>query len=160
MAGARIELDAREATNTLSKLVGDLENPAPLLRDIGEYLLQVHRNRFRTQTSPDGIPWAALSPSYLKRKSKNQGKVLTLSGVLRNTLRYQVQGTELLFGTDRPYGAVHQFGATQGQFGKTKRGSPIPWGHIPARPWLGTSAEDDREILALTRDYLEFAAGA
>ncbi|MCO1337222.1 phage virion morphogenesis protein, partial [Microbulbifer sp. OS29] len=77
----------------------------------------------------------------------NQGKVLTLSGLLRNTLRYQVQGTELLFGTDRPYGAVHQFGATQGQFGKTKRGGPIPWGNIPARPWLGTSAEDDREIL-------------
>jgi rhamnose transport system permease protein len=39
------------------------------------------------------------------------------------------------------YGAVMQFGAAQGAFGTTARGAPIPWGSIPARPFLGRSEE-------------------
>ncbi|MCY1187589.1 Phage virion morphogenesis family protein [compost metagenome] len=73
---------------------------------------------------------------------------------MQDTLRHQVSGNELLFGTDRPYGAAMQFGMSKGYAGKTRRGASIPWGDIPARPYLGLSAEDDVEILAIIEDYL------
>jgi phage gpG-like protein len=31
------------------------------------------------------------------------------------------------------------FGARQGAFGRTRRNGPIPWGNIPARPFLPIS---------------------
>jgi len=52
------------------------------------------------------------------------------------------------------YAAVHQFGAAQGAFGNTSRGSPIPWGDIPARPYLGLSDDDRQEIETFVADRL------
>ena len=42
---------------------------------------------------------------------------------------------------------THQFGAKQGTFGRTTRGGPIPWGNIPARPFLGPSDDLNQDIL-------------
>lgn len=36
---------------------------------------------------------------------------------------------------------------------------PFPWGDIPARPFLGLSAEDEDEVAALLTDYLKGALG-
>ncbi|MNR33059.1 Phage virion morphogenesis family protein [compost metagenome] len=119
---------------------------------MSEYLQLSTDERFRAQVSPDGTSWAPLSPATLARKKGN--RILRESGTLQDTLRGQVGGNELHFGTDRPYGAVHQFGQPKGKSGTTRRGSPIPWGNIPARPYLGLSAEDEEEIPAILRDYL------
>ena len=69
------------------------------------------------------------------------------SGNLARQIFPQVQGKDLLVGTDRIYGATHQFGAKQGQFGKTKRGGPIPC--------LGVSDSDGDEMIELCRDHLK-----
>jgi len=50
---------------------------------------------------------------------------------------------------------VQHFGASQGAFGKTKRGAPIPWGNIPGRPYLGFSDEDRSVILQTIEKYLK-----
>ena len=73
------------------------------------------------------MPWPDLSPGYLKRKKKNRDKILVLDGWLRQ-LNYATSKTELRLGTDRVYGATHQFGD--------------PDRNIPARPFL---ALDDAE---------------
>jgi len=52
---------------------------------------------------------------------------------------------------------VQQFGAKKGQFGKTRRGAPIPWGNIPARPFLGVSVSDRSDILAILAEHLRKA---
>ena len=44
------------------------------------------------------------------------------------------------------YATPHQFVTEQGEFGLTSRGGPIPWGDIPARPFLGWSDDLDAEI--------------
>lgn len=154
MAGAMLDvrLDDSQISRALTELterVGDLRTP---LLDIGEYLQQATDQRFRQQVAPDGSPWAPLSPTTLARKKGS--RILRESGLLQDTLRHQVDGDELRFGTDRPYGAVHQFGQSRGASGKNRRGSPIPWGDIPARPFLGLSREDEDEILAIVSDYL------
>ncbi|WP_178124555.1 phage virion morphogenesis protein [Pseudomonas sp. WS 5410] len=138
-----------KALDDLADRLGDLTTP---LNDIGEYLQISTDDRFRQKVAPDGSPWAPLSPVTLARK-KGSG-ILREKGTLQDTLRRQVTSTELAFGTDRPYGAVHQFGQKKGASGKTSRGSSIPWGDIPAREYLGLSAEDETEVLLIIHEYL------
>ena len=57
-------------------------------------------------------------------------------------------------GSSLEYAAVQQFGARRGEFGRTRRGAPIPWGDIPARPFLGVSRVDRVEILDILAGYL------
>lgn len=110
MSGVTLTLDWRNALSLLLETEQRLRSPAPLLDKMGEALQGFHRQRFKDQESPDGEAWQELSSRYRKRKKRNKDKVLTRDGVLRNTLRWQIRGNELLFGTDRPYGAIHQFG--------------------------------------------------
>lgn len=154
MAGAMldIQLDSSQVGTALAELearLGDLRTP---LNDIAEYLHRSTDDRFRQQIGPDGSPWVPLSATTLARKKGT--RILRESGTLQDTLRHQVSGDELSFGTDRLYGAVHQFGQPSGGSGKTRRGAPIPWGDIPARPYLGLSTEDKLEILAIITQYL------
>lgn len=112
MAGARFHIDLQDgqARRALSLAVRRLGDPRPLYQHIGEGLLPRWRGRFDTQRDPEGRRWQELSPRYRKRKHRNQGKVLTLRGYLRGTLRWQASAGELLIGTNSKYGAIHQFG--------------------------------------------------
>jgi phage gpG-like protein len=57
----------------------------------------------------------------------------------------------LLVGSNKEYAAMQQFGGTKAQF-------PHLWGDIPARPFMGVSDDDERELLALVHDHLLDAA--
>jgi phage gpG-like protein len=151
---------------------------------MGEHLMIVHRERFARQAAPDGTPWQALSPRYLRRKKKNKGKMLQLEGYLANTLRYQISPNELLFGSNRPYAAIHQFGGEiqiaarsqrayfrQGkngtvgnQFTQKKKSNFTQWVtlgaytiRIPARPFLGTSDADNDALVAIALRHIDRA---
>ena len=144
MAGSALRLDYRyddqpivQALQRLKAAAGDI---APALRDIGEHLMVSHDQRFRDQVDPDGNPWAPLTDKYKARKKKNPNKILIRDVMLSGTLRYQVTGDALQFGTALIYGATHQFGD--------------PDRKIPARPFLGISASDEAIILDLIQDHL------
>jgi phage virion morphogenesis protein len=147
MAGAAIainvEIDDREVIAALRRLLaagGDME---PVFRSIGERLLINTRSRFARQESPEGVAWAPLSPAYRARKKKNKDKILTARGYLHDTLRYQASEFGVEIGTDRIYGATHQFGRDG----------------IPARPFLGLSDGDRQDILGIVSDHLRRAIG-
>lgn len=186
MAGVTLEYVAGDALREMQAMGAALADPTPLQRDIGELLLIIHQRRFRAQESPDGAAWQALSPGYLKRKRKNKDKILTLDGNLRSLLRYQVDGDDLLFGSDRPYAAIHHFGGKierqaraatvyfrQGKDGdigrqfvrkdKSNFAQDVKVGpytiNMPARPWLGTSADDDEQILQRVLKYISQFSG-
>jgi phage virion morphogenesis protein len=144
MSGAfvKIDIEGQERVEAaLSGLARRAANLRPVLDDIGEYLMLAHEERFDAQESPAGEPWAPLSERYRARKKRNRDKILVLDDVLAGTLRYQAGADSLLFGTDRVYGATHQFGREADG--------------IPARPFLGTSAADEDEILRLIAEHLE-----
>ncbi len=181
MAGAMLDvvIDDSRTGRALAQLAEQLESLRTPLLDIAEYLHQSTGDRARRQVGPDGSPWAPLSPRTLARK-KSGGKILRETGALLDTLRHQVSDNELSFGTDRPYGAIHQFGgkvehAARSQqvhfkmsggvvgnrFVKKKHANFSQWVthgarsvEMPARPYLGLSAEDDGEVLAIISDYL------
>lgn len=187
MAGARIELDfdGRSAATALAAAAKELapEGQALLLADIGEYLLRSTRDRAAKQTSPDGTPWAALSPRYAKVKGKIRPGVPILrldNHMLGDQLVSQVEGDTLYHGTNAPYGAIQQFG---GDIKHPERPTKLYFHHakgevsphfvnrkkanfvqdatigehtstMPARPWLGLSKEDEAEIIQLVTDHL------
>lgn len=141
-SGYQLEIDDREVLAALQRLVGASLEPA--FRDIGEYLINSTQERFERQESPDGTPWAPLSPKYQARKRKNRDRILVLEGYLRDLLRYQAGPVQVELGTDRIQGVTHQFGRDEA--------------NIPARPFLRLSDDDRREVLAILADHLERAA--
>lgn len=154
MAGAMLDviIDNSQIGKALDELARRLDDFTTPLNDIGEYLHQSTDERFRQKVAPDGTPWAPLSAVTLARK-KGPG-ILREKGTLQDTLRKQVNATELNFGTDRPYGAVHQFGQKKGASGQFGKDRPIPWGDIPAREYLGLSGVDEIEIALIIQGYL------
>lgn len=162
MAGARITLTLDDAAlvRQLGDLIGALTHPEPALRSIGEELQRTTQERFDQgqKQAPDGTPWARNSPVTIARKGRDNP--LYQRGNLQNTIRYQLRGaTGVEVGTNLIYGAAHQFGMVKGYAGRTRRGAPIPWGNIPARPYLGLSADDETEVVRILRDYLERQTG-
>jgi len=158
MAGAQniieIQIDDAEVRAELRRLLAKLHDFTPFFNDVGEQLLNSTRERFRSQRAPDGAPWAPLSPAYRARKPKHKDLILTLNGYLRGTLAKRADKDSLRIGTPMIYGAVHQFGATRGAFGRTRYGVPVPWGDIPARPFLGLSDDDRNDLLDALNEYL------
>ena len=80
-------------------------------------------------------------------------KPLVDTGMLADTIRYQLTpgGNGVEIGTNRFAGeweggaAVHQFGSRDG--------------NIPARPFLGLSADDEREVLDILDRFMAQAIG-
>jgi len=119
---------------------------------IGEYLVRTTRDRFHDEEAPDGTPWAPLRETTKRRKQRNVGKILTEEGHLQMVV-LQADSDSVEVGSPYIYAGTHQFGAERGAFGATRRGSPIPWGDIPARPFLGLSDADRNEIEDIVREH-------
>ncbi len=157
MAGARISIDVvgiDTATKRLGALAAAGQDLTPVMRDIGEYLVRVTKDRFADERGPDGTPWQPLSEATRKRKRRNKSRILTRDGFLGGQIPFQAGPAEVLVGSPLVYAGTHQFGAEKGSFGTTSKGSPIPWGDIPAREFLGLSDADAGEIEDLVADYL------
>lgn len=183
---ARIEITKDTASPALREATSALAGEAAtlMLSDIGEYLVQATRDRAQREVSPDGTPWAALSPRYKKFKDRKRPGVPKLKfdfHMLGDQFTHQVAGDELLVGTNAKYGAIHQFGGDvnipartrevlfsinrktgQSRFANRRRANfaqqvtiPAYKIRMPARPWLGLSAEDEAEVIAIAREHVE-----
>ncbi|XKM14244.1 phage virion morphogenesis protein [Orbaceae bacterium ac157xtp] len=160
MSGVTIEFNAQDALDALINIESALDDNQGLFSHMGEVLLDIHEARFTAQESPDGVPWQELSPWYRESKPKQKDKILTLDGTLRSTLRYQINGDTLLFGTNVPYGAIHQFGGIIKPINKQALnvgGRAVKQVVIPARPWLGIGAKDKLLLADVVREHLGLA---
>lgn len=157
MAGASIEVDDQLVLARLGELVDRATNMEPVYRDISEYGFESTRQRIENGgPAPNGDPWAPLSPVTRERKTKNKDKLLVYYGRLLGSIHPQPSANEAAWGTNVVYAAAMQFGMPKGYAGQDKRGHPIPWGDIPARPFLGISEADRAEILAILNDWFSF----
>ena len=155
-----IEINIAAAEADLKRLEAALEDSTPVMHDLGELMTRSTKERFVAGTSPDGVKWAPKSQatldSYGQRKSNrvDTRPLFGPSGALNSTIFPEVGKGEVLIGSPMIYAAVQQFGAAKGAFGQTSRGASIPWGNIPARPFLGVSPEDEISIIETVEDYL------
>lgn len=159
---ATVEIKEDEITAALTRLSAALSDMTPVMQEIGEVMVDSTKQRFPLGVAPDGSRWAPKSRTTLNRygaRTSNRVDVRPLfgpSGALSSQIFYEVTPDSVSWGSPMIYAATQQFGAAQGAFGRTRRNGPIPWGNIPARPFLGVSAEDGTNILdtiaeALTR---------
>jgi phage gpG-like protein len=163
----------------LDGLLDRLEDMRPALLEVGEDMTESTKQRFVDARAPDGTPWAPNSAAtllnYSRLFAKTSSGTLKAAGVramgtkkpltgetraLQTTINYQVTGPHSVsIGSPMVYANVMQFGARAGEFGagfyKTRDGIyPIPWGDIPARPYIGASASDEQNIVDVVRRYL------
>lgn len=146
---------ASEVGGILGRAAHAWGDPVPILRAIGTGLAANTRSRFNRGVAPDGAPWAELSPAYAPMK-KGPG-ILRESGMrggLQGSIIFDVGGNVLSVGTNKIYGAIHQFGGTirprsakvlvfRLAFGVVKARKVA----IPPRPFLGIGPEDEDTIL-------------
>ncbi len=140
-------LGVRRAMDGLIDLGANLRTE--ILEPIGDELRASARERFRDGVGPDGEAWA---PSL--RVKLNGGQTLLDDGYLQESIRDDVFDDAVEIGSDRPYAAIHQFGGTI--TAKTSGGlrfrladgahRRVQSVKMPARPFLGLSAEDGRMI--------------
>lgn len=176
MAGASFhilgKIDDREIVKALERLRRRAERMAPAFKNIGEALLQSTQDRFRDQVDPDGRPWQKLKASTVAAKAArgHSNKILRQRGYLADTIRYQANESGVLVGTNRIYGAIHQFGGkTRPHVIRPKDKKALAWpgarhparavnhpgSDIPARPFLGLSRQDHDRVLEVVADHLE-----
>lgn len=143
-----VRLESAEAQRALARLSPALLDQ--LADEVGSMLEDQTKRRIEDEkTAPDGTPWAPWSPRYAARLSKRNRvtarSLLVGEGNLRESIQNLVTGTDIQVGTNLVYGAIHQFG------GDTSAGHPA----IPARPYLGLSAENATEVEQLVVDRVE-----
>lgn len=172
----QVTWDDRRVQKALADMAGRCDDLRPALSDIGELLAESAKRRFATATAPDGRRWAPNKPSTMRRyltrfsgSQRKRGGGLTKRGAaraaakkpltgetkaLRTTIAYTAEARKVTIHSPMEYAAVQQFGAKKGAFGRTRKGAPIPWGDIPARPFLGISDDDRDGVLRIVRRYV------
>ena len=168
-----IEFDSAPVRDALNRLLATLgpAGMAPAMKDIGEVLRESTKQRFGTSSAPDGTRWApnaqATFESYLNREGKNfrqdgrlgakgaaramNKKPLVDTGILADSIVWQLVEGGVEIGTNR-FAGEWDGGAAVHQFGNRK-------GTIPARPFLGVSAEDEVQVLEIVERHLLGALG-
>ena len=145
MAGSFVSVDViggNTIAKHLNKLINQVNDTSPALREIGEYFIESTQERMSQEVSPDGEAWEPLSDNTVKQKalSSQHTKILRGYGTMADTLNYQLNGDQLMFGSNMEYAATHQFGRESA--------------NIPAREFLGFSDNDENEIIGILSSHL------
>ena len=152
-----IRYDDRDVVGALNRLLRAGADLTPAMRSIAGVLEEGAEEAFQSQQAPDGTPWASLSEHTKNRRAKKgkwPGQILQVTGDLAGGITSAYDASSAVAGTNLVYAPTHQFGAEEGDFGSTGRGRPIPFGDIPARPFLGVSHEAELDILdAINRHF-------
>jgi len=157
-----IDIDTRAIDQALSRLSQQVSNMQPIMTEIGEEIASRVDLTFTDATDPYGNPWEALSAITQARRTNGSNKPLNDTGRLKASITSNASSHDVEIGTNVKYAKTHQNGASQGQYGKNKRNTPIPWGDIPARPFLPTQARGlpsdwETDILKIIQKHLERA---
>lgn len=156
----RTEINDTEVQRAFAQVAAGLSNPTELMQDAGEYLVNSTKERFQEGRAPDGTPWAPKSQTTLDQYLRSGDGALTRpligpSKTLSTTINYAASDDSVEWGSNVIQAAVMQMGAQKGAFGSMANGSSIPWGNIPARPYLGVDEEDRDALFTITREWLE-----
>lgn len=160
----RTNVTTDEIGAALQKLQAGYGDLTSLMQSIGEKMLKSTEANFKDGSGPDGTAWAAKSAatlaSYERRKAKRKinrfsTRPLIMTGTLSRTIAYEARSDAVDWGSNEIQAAVMQFGAKKGEFGTASNGSSIPWGTIPARPYLGLGEKDETAIMTLIDGYLD-----
>ncbi len=147
-------IDAELVQQAFKKLERAVKDTTPIMRAVGAALVEGTQSRFEKGVAPDGSGWAPLNPGYAAGK-RGPG-ILRESGMrggLMASVTMRAGRDQVEVGTNKVYAAIHQFGGTISAKGGGYLSFRIGDGFarvksvtIPARPFIGISAEDEAEV--------------
>ena len=149
-----ISLDDTAITDALRRLGATLTDMSPVMQEIAEGLQKSTQDRIMAGQSPDGTSFAPRSQVTLARYEKKGWSFrgpLMLTGTMQSQIFAEADSTLARIGSNALQAAVMQFGRPQGA---SRKSPPIPWGNIPARPFLGLSVQDKTDVLAIAAKAL------
>lgn len=164
MGSMRLTLTIQDeiALQGLAKLKAGLRARSGLLNTLGEYLVESTKQRIREGgPAPDGTPWKPLQPLTLELKKNKDHGTLWESGMLKDTLAFELEGEEAVaVGSMMVYARIHQEGGTiKPREGKKALRVPKAGFRrsvtLPARPFLGLGGQDlsnlEKKVVAWLR---------
>ncbi len=140
-----VQVDDGGFGKALTQLLRHTSNLKPVFEEIGSMLQTSAEQRIENEgPGPAGEKWPALAPSTLKRRGED-AKMLRDKGHLVASLTFAASRLSVAVGTNRIYGPIQQLGGNAGRGGSAT---------IPARPFLGVSKVDWKEIGETMTGYL------
>ena len=171
-----VEINDAQIRSAFASLQAALIDMSPAMDEIGQTMVLSTKARMQQGISPDGTPFAPRSAVTLARYAaegrKYGPKPLWLTRTMQQNIAHAAMPDSVSWGSNAIQAAVMHFGAEQGEFGaaigRTKPSgkrpksqdyfTPLPWGNIPARPFVGVSEQDRVDITAIIGEWLERAA--
>lgn len=178
----------------LGRVIASLRDTTPLMRALSEIMVDASARAFQDNADPaTGAPWKPLSASRQRQRAKKGRSIANIlqdSGLLVGSIaRPSGQGAvrdigpdHALVGTNVPYAAAHQFGATiqreaspmtvrlrkwkgRIEFAEAKHKrvrivDTVRKAHtvtIPARPFIGVGPTDIEDMLETIARHLQEA---
>jgi len=168
----KIDVTTDQIRAALERMVAAYGDLSPLMAEIGETMVQRTQDNISAGVSPDGTPFAPRSQTTLDAYARAEpakvpaGGPLVLTGTMRDQIAYEAASDHVDWGSNAIQAAVMHFGAEQGEFGawigRDKNGqlgfSTLPWGDIPARPFLGIGPDDETAVLEVIEGWLQEVA--
>lgn len=141
MTGVAVETDVKVAFTALMRLTD--EQLGQIAHEIGELIQNQTTTRILDEKiDPDGDAWTPWSARYARtRKPHHSLLVKDGNPGLMDSIWNYTTGMEAVVGTSLIYGAIHQFGSEDGS--------------LPARPYLGLSADNRIAIEELVAGRIE-----
>jgi len=150
MTGTSFEMPLGPFMAAMTKATTMVADTQHLAEQIGAALVSGTQDRFDAGKAPDGSDWAP---------TKRGGQILVDTGALKDSVGYEASPGLVVVGTADVRAGTHQFGAKKGAYGSTGKGHPIPWGDIPARPFIGISEADEQEAKACVTRHVARSFG-
>ncbi|WP_319543165.1 phage virion morphogenesis protein [uncultured Pseudodesulfovibrio sp.] len=174
MSGVTLKMNLPDVLKHIFGIEERMQDDPRLLKIVGQIMVASVQRNFEVGGRPD--KWAALSETTKKRRKGNSPlRVQGMAGGLMGSIHATVEGDAAMIGTNKVYGATHQYGAKKGSFGtvmaqvgahtrETKHGTvmvkahtrqqKLPWGDIPARVFLLVQDEDRENIRVTTERFV------
>ncbi|RLC27258.1 MAG: phage virion morphogenesis protein [Deltaproteobacteria bacterium] len=171
-----IQIEDHGIQSLLRRIQRQTQNLTPAMNIIGQIVRTSIVRNFEKEGRPQ--KWKAHSETTEKRRGKG-ASILREESHLMNSIHPKAYFDRAEIGTNRVYAAVHQFGAKKGAFGtfsvmqqvkehirkikgksqkvrahKRTRRMSVPWGDIPARPFMLVQTEDWDKIRESLSDYI------
>ena len=137
----QVQFDGVKAINLALKGAA-LVKPYDLIENVASVVESQTRRRLEEEKqAPDGKPWVQWSKPYAKTRQSGQ-RLLDSDGDLIDSIESFVRGNQAMIGSNLVYAAIHQAGGED-------VGMPIP-----ARPYLGVSSDNQKELETIIQDWL------
>lgn len=145
-----LEVKDKQLLKLFDNMATKAKGSRKMMRAIGKVITDYIEQNFETEGQNSGDKWEPWSDDYKKareRIGRGEGKILTLGGELRNSIRRKYTDTSVIVGTNKEYAAVHNFGFD----GPNKKGVMM---NMPKRTFMEFTEDLEIKIALAVWDEL------